>query len=102
MVTQVSKIGQRSNVQGHLSVRLKEGSPHNLSGVLADKLSQWTGQRWMISLSREQGEPTIAETRLAAQKSVDAEVRAHPIVAEILKQFFMILVLKICFPTWLF
>ncbi len=73
--------------QGHLSVRLKEGAPHNLIGQMSDKLSQWTGQRWMVSTSREAGEPTLAEVQQGQQQSVMNEIKAHPVVSEVLKAF---------------
>ena len=73
--------------QGHLSLRLKEGAPHNLVGQISDKLSQWTGQRWVVSLSREAGEATLAELKQNRQQAVMNEVRAHPVVAEALKAF---------------
>ena len=73
--------------QGHLSLRLKEGAPHNLSGQLSNKLSQWTGQRWVISISREEGEPTLAETNQSRQQARLKAVAAHPLVSEALKTF---------------
>jgi DNA polymerase-3 subunit gamma/tau len=73
--------------QGHLSIRLKEGAPHGLVGQMSDRLGQWTGQRWVISLSREAGEPTLADVQLGQKQSVENEVKAHPIVSEVLKTF---------------
>ncbi len=73
--------------QGHLSLRLKEGAPHGLVGQMSDRLSQWTGRRWVISLSREAGEPTLADARQGQQQDVLNEVKAHPVVSEVLKAF---------------
>jgi len=73
--------------QGHLSIRLKEGAPHGLSGQLSGKLSLWTGRRWVISLSREAGEPTLADMRQGAQQDMMNDIKAHPIVNEVLKFF---------------
>jgi DNA polymerase-3 subunit gamma/tau len=73
--------------QGHLSLRLKEGASHNLVGRMSDCLSQWTGQRWVISLSREAGEPTLADVRQGQKQAVLEEMKAHPVVSEILKEF---------------
>jgi DNA polymerase-3 subunit gamma/tau len=73
--------------QGHLSVRLKDGAPHNLIGQMSDKLSQWTGQRWVVSTSREAGEATLAEVQQNQQQSVMAEIKAHPVVSDVLKAF---------------
>lgn len=73
--------------QGHLSIRLKEGAPHNLSGLMSNKLSQWTGQRWVISLSREEGQPTLAEVNQGQQQAVLSDIKAHPVVVEVFKNF---------------
>jgi len=73
--------------RGHLALRLKEDAPQNLIGQISDKLNLWTGERWIISLSREQGEPTVGEQRRAAAQNEQAEVEASPVVAEILKVF---------------
>jgi DNA polymerase-3 subunit gamma/tau len=72
---------------GHISIRPRETAPANLAGRVSTLLSEWTGQRWMVSLSREQGEPTLAEIRAGAEKAVFDEVSAHPAVAEILQVF---------------
>ena len=73
--------------QGHLSIRLKEGAPQNLLGQISGKLSQWTGQQWMISLSREAGAPTLSEVKQNEQQAVMNEIKAHPVVSEVLKVF---------------
>jgi DNA polymerase-3 subunit gamma/tau len=72
---------------GHIAVRLKAGAPSNLPGLLTDRLNQWTGRRWVVSLSREQGEPTLAERRQSAAAQVMGDVKASPIVAEALRVF---------------
>src|SRR3546814_2880606 len=38
-------------------------APQNLSGTVAAKLSTWTGERWVVSVSGDAGEATIAERR---------------------------------------
>jgi hypothetical protein len=38
-------------------------------------------------LSREAGEPTLAEARQNSQKEVLDEIGAHPVVSEVLKAF---------------
>lgn len=73
--------------QGHLAVRLKEGAPHNLVGQMSEKLSQWTGRPWVVSLSREQGAPTLGEMRRNDARRMEDEVRASPAVSEVLKVF---------------
>ena len=73
--------------QGHIAIRLKEGAPANLVGQMSEKLSVWTGRPWIVSLTREMGEPTMGEQRQNIQKQVEEEVRASSAVAEALKIF---------------
>ncbi len=72
---------------GHISVHLAEGAPSDLIGRMSDKLSQWTGQRWMISISQEQGAPTLTQTQQSAAQSVMDEIKAHPAVSAVLTSF---------------
>ncbi len=72
---------------GHIALRLKPSAPQNLAGRVSGLLSDWTGNRWVVSLSREEGAPTIGETRSCAQAATLNEVRAHPVVSEVLKVF---------------
>lgn len=72
---------------GHLSIRLRDGAAQTLVGQLSNKLSQWTGERWMVSLSREQGQPTIGQMRRADKDNERATVLAHPVVAEVMRVF---------------
>lgn len=73
--------------QGHLEVRVDDTAPRNLIGQVTKCLNDWTGQRWVISLSREEGQPTIGSRKRAAVDAVRAEVEASPVVAEILNNF---------------
>ncbi|MDE1153446.1 MAG: DNA polymerase III subunit gamma/tau [Micavibrio sp.] len=73
--------------RGHIAIRLKDGAPQTLIGTLSEKLGLWTGERWIISTSREAGAPTMAEQRDVAIKDERAEVTASPIVSEVLKVF---------------
>lgn len=72
---------------GHLSVRLRDGASQAIVGALSSKLSQWTGERWMVSTSREQGQPTIGEMRREGQQNERANILAHPVVAEVMRVF---------------
>jgi DNA polymerase-3 subunit gamma/tau len=73
--------------QGHIALRLKTGAPQSLIAQMSDKLAQWTGQRWVMSLEREGGEPTLSETALIQKTATANEVQAHPLVSEILQTF---------------
>ncbi len=72
---------------GRLEINLTETAPKTLLTDLSQKLSDWTGMRWMISLSREAGAATIHETETAKRDSMLSDARADPDVAAILAKF---------------
>jgi DNA polymerase-3 subunit gamma/tau len=72
---------------GRLEINLTDNAPKTLLTDLSQKLSDWTGIRWMVSLSREQGSATINETETAKRDSLLSDARADPDVAAILSRF---------------
>ena len=72
---------------GLLEIALVEGAPDTLAGDMARTLSQWTGQRWMVSLSDGKGGQTIAEERAAARAAQKDEIAATPTVRAIMAVF---------------
>lgn len=72
---------------GTLEINFSQNVPQDIPGKISQKLSEWTGQRWMLTLSQAAGEPSRYATRqkLAAEK-MDA-AKAHPLVAEVLQLF---------------
>ncbi|WP_028749285.1 DNA polymerase III subunit gamma/tau [Rhizobium mesoamericanum] len=72
---------------GRLDVNLTEGAPGTLLNELAVKLKEWTGIHWIVSLSREQGQPTIVEAEVKAKAQQVSDARQDPDVAAILAQF---------------
>ncbi len=73
--------------QGHISIRVANGAPRDLSGQMAKKLSEWTGNRWMVSLSRDEGEPTLSAQNKQSETALLDEIKKHPVVSEVLKTF---------------
>ena len=72
---------------GLLDISLTDGAPESLAGDMARRLSDWAGQRWMVSLSDGPGGQTIAEERRAA-KQRQMEVSAEtPLVKSITETF---------------
>lgn len=72
---------------GRLDMRLAEGAPGSLPGELGVKLKEWTGIHWLISLSKEQGEPTLVEAEGNARDARLVDARQDPDVAAIMAQF---------------
>jgi DNA polymerase III subunit gamma/tau len=72
---------------GRLDIRLTRQAAPTLAGDIQKKLTEWTGKRWMVTVSSEQGEPTIREQQDAEQADRERGVRAHPTVQAILERF---------------
>ena len=68
---------------GLLDISLTEGAPDSLAGDMARRLSDWTGQRWMVSLSDGPGGQTIAEERRAAKERQIEIIAETPLVKTI-------------------
>jgi DNA polymerase III subunit gamma/tau len=72
---------------GRLEVALEPSARKTLVGELSKKLGEWTGRRWMVSVSAEAGMPSLraqAETRKAELKD---GVRDDPLVQAVLQRF---------------
>ena len=72
---------------GRMELRLAENAPRTLPNQMAEKLTDWTGQRWIVSLVSTGGEPTLAERDRDQQKAMLDEVAASPAVQQVLKSF---------------
>ncbi|MFN9972708.1 MAG: DNA polymerase III subunit gamma/tau, partial [Phycisphaerae bacterium] len=48
-----------------LEVRLVPSAPATLPGEISDRLSKWTGERWIVTVSGAEGAPTVAAQRAA-------------------------------------
>ena len=55
--------------------------------LLQERLEQWTGERWMIALSEDGGEPTLDEQDRAKQEAADRAAMDHPLVRQVLDAF---------------
>jgi DNA polymerase-3 subunit gamma/tau len=73
--------------EGRLEVAFVPGAPQNLAGELGTKLTEWTGRRWFVTVSREAGAPTLAESARAKDEAAKRDVRADPVVEAILQRF---------------
>lgn len=72
---------------GRLDVNVPDDAPKTLLGELAVKLKEWTGIHWIVSYSRERGEPTLIEAEQRAQEQRVNDARQDPDVAAILARF---------------
>jgi DNA polymerase-3 subunit gamma/tau len=72
---------------GKIEVALTEHASPGLAGELSRRLEQWTGQRWMVAVSRDGGGETIAEARKTARARLVDDARADPVVAAVVARF---------------
>jgi DNA polymerase-3 subunit gamma/tau len=72
---------------GRIEFRPSSRAPHTLAADLAQKLKDWTGVRWVVSVSREGGAPTIAEARRAAAQAKLDSIAQEPLVRAVLDRF---------------
>ena len=72
---------------GKIEIQPTEDAPADIAGEFGRKLTEWTGQRWFVVVSRSQGRPTIHEEQEANQQQLLSDARSHPTVAALLAQF---------------
>ena len=58
------------------------GAPKGLAGELGRKLSEWSGTRWVVSVGREMGEPTVGEVIRAERAARIEEAKQDPAIVE--------------------
>jgi DNA polymerase-3 subunit gamma/tau len=72
---------------GRLEINLAPDASPSLPGELTKKLKDWTGAKWTVALSREDGAPTLAEREAAKRDALVSDARQDPDVAAILSRF---------------
>ncbi|MGL4490877.1 MAG: DNA polymerase III subunit gamma/tau, partial [Rhizobiaceae bacterium] len=72
---------------GVLEIGLTADSPRGFAADLSRKLTEWTGQRWMVSISPSATGSTIEETENAKRDGMVADAKSDPDVAAILARF---------------
>jgi DNA polymerase-3 subunit gamma/tau len=72
---------------GMIEFRPGEGAPSDLSGRLSRCLQDWTGERWMVSVSSENGAPSLREQRQAREAERLEEAAQDPLVQEVMTLF---------------
>lgn len=76
-----------SYAPGRIAFQPSEKAPRALAADLSRRLQDWTGVRWIVSITQGAAAPTIAETRDAAAADMTAALRRHPLVAAALAAF---------------
>ena len=72
---------------GKINITFNEKLNKNFIKILTEKLLKWTGERWIILLSKEQGEETIYEKNFTNKKEkLDKEMNSN-VVKDFLTAF---------------
>lgn len=70
-----------SFAEGRIELRLHDDAPGDLAGRLTQRLKEWTGRQWVVTVNTQaEGAATVRDARMA-------EVLAHPMVKKTLELF---------------
>jgi DNA polymerase-3 subunit gamma/tau len=72
---------------GRIEVRPTEHAPPNLINKMGELLTKWTGRRWVVSVSREEGAQTLSQEAAREAERILSEAAAHPLVKAALETF---------------
>lgn len=72
---------------GRLEIRLDPSATPSLLGRVTQCLTGWTGQRWMVALSDEAGEPTLTEKKHEIERLRHERAEAHPLMLAVRQTF---------------
>ena len=72
---------------GAVEINCGRSPDGKMLALLQERLEQWTGERWMLALSEEGGEPTLDEQDRAVREAADQAAMEHPLVRQVLDAF---------------
>jgi DNA polymerase III subunit gamma/tau len=72
---------------GLIEFRPQAKAPPDLAPRLSDLLGQWTGRRWLASVSSDAGKPTLVEQKAAKGDELRNRAENDPLVQAILRTF---------------
>jgi DNA polymerase-3 subunit gamma/tau len=72
---------------GQIEISLLPSAPKTLVNDLNRKLAEWTGRRWIVAVSSEEGAPTLKEQAAKQQAALEYGVQADPLVKAVLERF---------------
>ncbi|WP_127088720.1 DNA polymerase III subunit gamma/tau [Aquabacter cavernae] len=74
--------------EGRFEFALAPGGSPNLVQDISRKLQDWSGRRWMVSITaKREGMQTLAETAAAVKAEREVGIRADPLVQAVLARF---------------
>jgi DNA polymerase-3 subunit gamma/tau len=72
---------------GSLEFRPDANAPRDLAQQISRHLETWTGSRWMVAVSSDEGEATVADQERQEDDKRRHEAEIDPMVAEVLETF---------------
>ena len=72
---------------GRIEFRPTDMAPRDLASKTMKFLEQWTGTRWVVTISQERGDPTLAEQDEAAQQRLLDAAEQLPVVQAVKEAF---------------
>ena len=72
---------------GVLEIRVAEGAAVGFVSRVGQLLTQWTGVRWMVSVSGQAGGATLEEEDRAVEAKRQERAKAHPLMQSVLLAF---------------
>jgi DNA polymerase III subunit gamma/tau len=73
--------------RARIEFRPNAQAPKTLANDLAQRLRDWTGERWIVTLASDGGALTLTEQRLAADRAKKDAVSQEPFVRAVLDAF---------------
>jgi DNA polymerase-3 subunit gamma/tau len=72
---------------GRIEFRPTPEAPRDLANRLSQLLAEWTGARWVVSVSGAPGAPTLRQQAEEKARSLRNEAAEHPLVRAVLEAF---------------
>ncbi len=72
---------------GHIEYNPGANAPADLANQVSAKLGQWTGASWLVSVSKQDGAPTLRQQMDAAEAERRGAAISHPLVQAALEAF---------------
>ena len=72
---------------GRIEFRARPEALRDLPNRVSELLSLWTGQRWLVSVSDQAGQPTLADQDASRKQADRDEAAQHPFVRAALQTF---------------
>ncbi len=72
---------------GRVELRPEPHVPRDFASRVGARLTEWTGQRWVVVISQERGEPSLGEQAAQRKSSEMAQAAAHPFVRAAMQMF---------------